>query len=381
MAKQLFPKAFITASIELYTYRIRNRSRVIYLTVLLAGCAHIAALPLIDIVVTTTARGSIATQGANFILQAPVTAPLVSYYISEGQQIYQGDTLVTFDIDIFHQEITQLERHITELEHYFTDLSQLVNDVNTDSLITSTYLLSQQQYQSGLQRLILKQNSVIRTYKRQLKLYQQDVIPAIELQRDREAMDLAKADMVFFSNQALNAWEQKILELEHEYQQLILRKKQLQNELRKYVLVAPCSGELKQVTSLTIGQLVQAGSKLAEVSIDTTLLAICWIPPRDIGMLKEQMTATIRVDAFNANDWGFLSGKVTNISSDAYMINDQPYFKVECLLDKNYLTLKNGFVGNLKKGMTLQANFKVAKRTLYQLLYDKVEDWLNPNLI
>jgi HlyD family secretion protein len=30
--------------------------------------------------------------------------------------------------------------------------------------------------------------------------------------------------------------------------------------------------------------------------------------------------------------------------------------------------------------MTLQARFMVAERTLWQLLYDKVDDWMNPNL-
>jgi len=31
--------------------------------------------------------------------------------------------------------------------------------------------------------------------------------------------------------------------------------------------------------------------------------------------------------------------------------------------------------------MTLQARFLVTERTLFQLLYDKADDWLNPNLI
>jgi len=33
-----------------------------------------------------------------------------------------------------------------------------------------------------------------------------------------------------------------------------------------------------------------------------------------------------------------------------------------------------------KKGMTLQARFIVTKRSLWQLLYDKVDDWANPNI-
>lgn len=30
--------------------------------------------------------------------------------------------------------------------------------------------------------------------------------------------------------------------------------------------------------------------------------------------------------------------------------------------------------------MTFTARFTVAERSLYQLLYDKVDDWVNPNV-
>jgi HlyD family secretion protein len=51
---------------------------------------------------------------------------------------------------------------------------------------------------------------------------------------------------------------------------------------------------------------------------------------------------------------------------------------VKCVLDQDHLALKNGFQGRLKKGMTLQARFFVTERSLFQLLYDDVNDWLNP---
>jgi HlyD family secretion protein len=39
---------------------------------------------------------------------------------------------------------------------------------------------------------------------------------------------------------------------------------------------------------------------------------------------------------------------------------------------------RNGVKGNLKKGMTFQARFILTKRSLFQLLYDKADDWMNP---
>jgi hypothetical protein len=35
--------------------------------------------------------------------------------------------------------------------------------------------------------------------------------------------------------------------------------------------------------------------------------------------------------------------------------------------------------GNLKKGMTVSAHFKLARRSLFDLLYQKMDDWVNPS--
>ncbi|WP_234461911.1 hypothetical protein [Pedobacter segetis] len=69
-----------------------------------------------------------------------------------------------------------------------------------------------------------------------------------------------------------------------------------------------------------------------------------------------------------------------DISDDILMADKQPVFKVKCSLDQGFLKLKNGYKGKLKKGMTFNARFMVTERSLYQLLYDKVDDWVNPNL-
>lgn len=45
------------------------------------------------------------------------------------------------------------------------------------------------------------------------------------------------------------------------------------------------------------------------------------------------------------------------------------------------MQLKSGYATQVSKGMTLTAKFKIANRSLYDLLFDKVDDWLNPKII
>jgi membrane fusion protein, peptide pheromone/bacteriocin exporter len=85
------------------------------------------------------------------------------------------------------------------------------------------------------------------------------------------------------------------------------------------------------------------------------------------------------VDAFNYNEWGMLSGQISGISDDYFLVNSLPVFKVKCSLSGNTLRLKNGIPGTIKKGMTLNARFMITKRSLFQLLYQKSDDRFNPS--
>jgi membrane fusion protein, peptide pheromone/bacteriocin exporter len=102
---------------------------------------------------------------------------------------------------------------------------------------------------------------------------------------------------------------------------------------------------------------------------------------QDIGLLKTGMPVSFQIDAFNYNEWGMIEGSITDIAKDFVIVNERMIFKVRCRLNQTSLQLKNGYTANLKKGLTLRARFMVAKRSLYQLLYDKADDWLNPKMV
>tara|TARA_R110002051_G_scaffold321948_1_gene411051 strand:- start:217 stop:534 length:318 start_codon:yes stop_codon:yes gene_type:complete len=101
--------------------------------------------------------------------------------------------------------------------------------------------------------------------------------------------------------------------------------------------------------------------------------------PSDIGLLRTGTQVKIQVLAFNYNQWGMATGKIITISNDVLIINEIPMFKITCSIDQTELKLKNGFKGKLKKGMTINARFRIANRSAFNLLYDKVDDWFNPN--
>ena len=120
---------------------------------------------------------------------------------------------------------------------------------------------------------------------------------------------------------------------------------------------------------------------LGEISPDSGLIAEAYVSTKDIGLLRTGANVKMQVDAFDYNMWGTLKGKVASISGDVFTDKGMPYFRVLCSLNTTALRLRNGTEGQLKKGMTVQARFIVTRRSLFQLLYDDTNDWLNPNAI
>lgn len=47
-------------------------------------------------------------------------------------------------------------------------------------------------------------------------------------------------------------------------------------------------------------------------------------------------------------------------------------------MERDYLQLKDGRTGRLKKGMTVSAHFMVTRRSLFDLLHQKMDSWVNP---
>jgi len=47
-------------------------------------------------------------------------------------------------------------------------------------------------------------------------------------------------------------------------------------------------------------------------------------------------------------------------------------------LSSTEMKLKSGYKTHVSKGMTLTTRYIISRRSLFDLLFDKVDDWLNP---
>jgi len=145
------------------------------------------------------------------------------------------------------------------------------------------------------------------------------------------------------------------------------------------IVLAPTGGEIIQSSDIQTGSIVSAGQKIAEISPEGDLVATCFVRPADIGFIHESQRVKIQVDAFNYNEWGMLQGEIIDISDDMILENGSvAYFRIKCKPEKTFLTLKNGYKAEIKKGMSLNTRILVIRRSIYNLLFDKADKWFNP---
>jgi len=280
--------------------------------------------------------------------------------------------------DNLDEKILLKQKQIIDNIQFISDLQNLIKGVNT--LTTPKYQIEYQHYLAKSNELTVKLKLLKKEFELAEYLYNEKVTPEMEFLQKKNLYESTISQLSFIEQQSLNIWQAEKTRLELENKEINSLINQLQDEKRQYVLIAPINGTLTNVSGIQVGSYISPGTQVAQISPDNELLAECYISPSDIGYIYTGQKVNLQLDAFNYNQWGLIYAEVIQISEDIISLNDQPVFKVRCQLSKNFLELKSGHKGYLKKGMTLTGRFKLTKRTLYQLLFDKMDDWFNPKI-
>ena len=211
-----------------------------------------------------------------------------------------------------------------------------------------------------------------------IQLANEKVIAPKELfDKETEFNRLTAAREAFLVEQPL-LWEQELDLKRQELRKLETERIQLLENEYRYLIKAPVGGIVQEINTLYQGSIVQPGQFMGTIFPEAELVAECFASPRNVGLLLPGQEVRYQIDAFDYRYFGILTGKIISIENDFSLIDHKPIYKIRCSISKSRLLLKNGYTGQLKKGMSLNARFIITERTLWQLLWDTVDDWLNP---
>ncbi|APY11037.1 secretion protein HlyD [Seonamhaeicola sp. S2-3] len=379
--KQIFPEEVLESTVETHQFKHGKKSKIIYTIILTALILVFALLPIIRVDIYTSSRGLIKPDKERLAITSLNSGKVIYTNLKNNRFVEKGDTLLILDDKVVDEQINLSKQQITDFNLFIDDLSYLINNSHPASYkikspkFKKEFLL----YSQKLQELQTRFKKLKKDYNRNKVLFEKGIISRVEFEEVTFNYDLVKNSINQLKQQQLNTWQATLTEYNNTLLEIKSKTKQLLENKSQFVIKAPTTGTLIGVKPIEKGSYINAGEALTSISPNTNLVVECFISPQDIGLLKLNNPVNFQIDAYNYNQWGLATGKVIEVGKDIEIIDNTPAFKILCQLNEKELSLKNGFKGQLKKGMTLNAQFKLAERSLFNLLYDRVDDWFNPS--
>lgn len=356
--------------------RNKTKSRSLYAVLLIALLVVIVLLPIVKIDISSQSRGIIRSKTDNVPVTTAVSGRVIWLKLLNNGMVTKGDTLLKISKEnLTTQKVSQdtLQASVTSL---LQDVTNMIKD--NQNFKTSTAREDYYTYLAKKTELQSKVSQAQANYNRNKTLYDKEVIAKAEFEKHQYELQLAKQALQSYSSQQKATWENQKRELENQLKNGTSTIAKIKVEENNYVVIAPTTGTIENFTGLQVNSVVTAGQPIATISPLDNLIIETNVSPTDIGLLRKNQGVHFQIDAFNYNQWGLLQGKVIDIDKNITIQENQAYFKVRCSINSKLMKLKSGYSTQVSKGMTLTARFKIARRSLFDLLFDKVDDWLNP---
>ena len=381
MSLEMFHINTVSPTIEKLYAHHHLVTRIIYITTLIVLACGLFLLPIIKVDISNQSPGIITSHQENNRVTSMVYGHVNQVMIHENKKVSIGDTLLIINSSTQDHTIKTNKIIIGQNRENIHDLTQLLNAQshdNTLNLTTSKYWRNQVEVQEKVSEFNIRKEFLQREVERDQKLYKVGALARAEYEKKFHDLNLIDKSVINYLGQKKKQWQ---LERDR-YSKENLRLKS-QNELSKkeklnYLIEAPISGFIKDFNGINPGNYIVPNEQIALITSNDSLLVESYISTADIGLIQKGMQVKYQIDAFNYNQWGLATGIVSEIAPDIINFRNRPVFLVKNTLDQLSLNLSTKYIGKLKKGMTLTARYHIAQRSLYQLLFDRVDDWLNP---
>ena len=378
----------------------------------------------------TKGNGRIITAGQNQIVQSPFKGILNSIEVEPGTRVRKGDLLATInpvdakgvladisakkealnikmirvnaelnksdtsqlidrlksfsqalvvtEVDLFNSRVNRIKNVIEEIdarlemayenkkiliseEKGIKDLRGLINDelrvllplIQTGAVSKSErYRLEREKNNSETQLMIIKGKqdlnlSQIKQLKKQKVIAQEEYKKDLFEEKSRAITDLAEI------NAKLPSYEQKLSGTE---------------------IKSPAEGIINQFFYNTIGAVLKEGDVIAEiVPTENALTVKALIDAEDIASIEPGQMSKISLTAYDASRYGYINGKIINVSADSTMQEGSRSFKYEVEIElylEEFISKNPGVT--IIPGLVANVNIIRGRRSIIEYLWQPV---------
>lgn len=367
-------------TIENLTAKNKTTSFSIYLVIVMSIIVFLILLPIIKVDISSQSRGIIRSTTDNVPVSSIVSGRVICLNLKNNAVVKKGDTLLR----IAKQNLETEKNTQNILSGSITELLQDINLIlkgNTSHLKTSAAKENFVKFQSRKNELDSKVSQAQINYNRNKGLYDKSIIAKVEYEKYDYELRSANEALKSYISEQKSVWENQKRDLDERIKNLNGSVAKLKVEENNYFIIAPVSGTIENFSGIQKDSYINASQSIATISATDHLIVESIVSPNDIGLIKKNQKVKFQLDAFNYNQWGLLEGKVVDIDKNITIQGEQAFFKIRCALDSKALKLKSGYKANVSKGMTLTTRYIITRRSLFDLLFDKIDDWLNPKQI
>ncbi|HJU66979.1 MAG TPA: HlyD family efflux transporter periplasmic adaptor subunit [Gemmatimonadaceae bacterium] len=379
---ELLAGAMVEDCIEAHLARHAPTGRALYLTILALTIVAGAAMVVVQVPVSVQATGVIRPIVERQEARAAESGIVQAMYVGDGDRVRAGDTLLTLDSRAVAVRLAASDAITATYRNELADLTALLAVENAPlpwARVSSSHRRQQaREYTTILAELDARAAFERRETDRLRVLLARGFVAPEQLESQAGAQRAAEAAAREHVERMRSTWSDAHVRVTNELQRLVAERVEITEALARHVVIAPVDGTLEMSASLSSGSVLQQGERVATISPNTDLIGEALLPARNIALVQRGTPARLMIDALNYREWGVVHATVLEVADDASFTGEQPVFRVRCGLARNELRLRGGQRASLGKGMTFRARFVIAERSLVQLLFDGIDDWLNP---
>ena len=320
--------------------------------------------------------------------RAIVTEGQALFMINGDRILTSGEHLETLLLDEYQSQLQILKSQLTRLPSLFSNKQQDLEQTIAATDRAIVHIQTQQKLLSQQLSLAERQKANIDTLSRQglasdadlgsasekllsLQAQYQELARSLDAQRDLvKSLALQQAGLGF---EELNRQG----ELQNSLSGLAQSIAQLHGE-RAYIVKANRAGMVSNI-QVSEGQEVQSSVPLLTITPQgSELEAELLVPARAIGFVEVGQTVKMRYSAFTFQKFGLYSATITGVSQTVLLpselsglaINAQePMYRVTASLEQQTVDAY-GKTFPLKEGISLEADIKLAERSLLEWLFE-----------
>lgn len=317
------------------------------LILLVFGGAAIAASLIIRIDEVITVTGRLRPLSGTREVLAPVAATLATVQVRDGDVVKPGAVLARYDTRDAKIRQQNLEEQINL----------------TQKTLAERLALSSTQ-EMVLRRTTLFSEDVAGRYKQLADLGATSDLSYLSQKKQLEDVQSELTKLLQERSQIKLETQQRLRTLKSELEQIKLL-------LANSIITAPAKGTVFELTKSS-NQVIGMGEVLLKIVPQDAAKAEVFVSNQDIGFVRRNQAAKVRVDAYPYTKFGELKARVSRIGADVLEPDEKDpnyRFPVELTLDNP--SLKAGDMNlPLKPGMSVQANLRLRDKPLISLLTD-----------